>query len=170
MSASNPSRIPFEMMSAGLPVVELYLDNNLYDFPDGGCLLADPTPEGVATALLKVLNSKSLQKSMSQAGEKYMQDFPIEKGYAEFLDFIEHVVADDIPKPTGKLKPSYTSPAVFASKEVLAVAAKLPPAVSVNTTPTTKELIKKGTKLVLSRTKHFAGRKLRAVYHRIRRR
>ncbi len=170
MSASNPSRIPFEMMSAGLPVVELYLDNNLYDFPEGGCLLAEPTPEGVATALLKVLNSKSLQKSMSEAGQKYMQDYPIEKGYAEFLDFIEHVARNDIPKPTGKQKPTYSAPAIAASKEVKEVSSKLPPAVQVNTTPTTKELIKKGTKLVLSRTKGYAGRKLRAVYHRIRRR
>ena len=45
MSASNPSRIPFEMMAAGLPVVELYKENNLYDLPDEGVLLADTTPE-----------------------------------------------------------------------------------------------------------------------------
>ena len=32
MSASNPSRIPFEMMAAGLPVVELYKENNIYDW------------------------------------------------------------------------------------------------------------------------------------------
>lgn len=169
MSASNPSRIPFEMMSAGLPVVELYLDNNLYDFPDGGCLLADPTPEAVATALLKVLGNKSLQKSMSETGQAFMKDWPIEKGYAEFLDFIEHVANGKTPKPIGKQNYSYSTPAVHASKEVEAVSAKLPPAVQFNSTPTTKELIKKGTRLVLSRTKGYAVRKLRGAYRRIRR-
>lgn len=169
MSASNPSRIPFEMMSAGLPVVELYLDNNLYDFPDGGCLLADPTPEAVATALLKVLESKPLQKSMSETGQTFMKDYPIEKGYAEFLEFIENVAKGKTPKPTGKQKYSYSAPAVHASKEAEAISAKLPPAVQFNSTPTTKELIKKGTRLVLSRTKGYAARKIRGAYRRIRR-
>lgn len=169
MSASNPSRIPFEMMSAGLPVVELYLDNNLYDFPDGGCLLADPTPEAVATALLKVLESKPLQKSMSETGQTFMKDYPIEKGYAEFLEFIENVAKGKTPKPTGKQKYSYSAPAVHASKEAEAISAKLPPAVQFNSTPTTKELIKKGTRLVLSRTKGYVARKIRGAYRRIRR-
>lgn len=169
MSASNPSRIPFEMMSAGLPVVELYLDNNLYDFPDGGCLLADPTPEAVATALLMVLESEPLQKSMSKTGQAFMKDYPIEKGYAEFLEFIENVANGKPPKPTGKQKYSYSAPAVHASKEAEAISAKLPPVVQFNPTPTTKELIKKGTRLVLSRTKGYAVRKLRGAYRRIRR-
>ena len=51
MSASNPSRIPFEMMAAGLPVVELYKENNIYDMPDEGVLLARPTPEAIASAI-----------------------------------------------------------------------------------------------------------------------
>jgi len=31
ISTSNPSRIPFEMMAAGLPVVEVHRENNLYE-------------------------------------------------------------------------------------------------------------------------------------------
>ena len=169
MSASNPSRIPFAMMSAGLPVVELYLDNNLYDFPENGCLLADPSPEGVATALLKILNDKKLQESMSKAGQKFMQDYPIEKGYAEFLDFIEHVTSGDVPKPTGKQQYFYKAAAITPSKEVVEASAKLPSSAQFNATPTTKELIKKGTRLVLGRTKGYAKRKLRSAYRRIRR-
>lgn len=46
MSASNPSRIPFEMMSAGLPVVELYKENNIYDLPDEGVLLGTTNTRG----------------------------------------------------------------------------------------------------------------------------
>ena len=167
MSASNPSRIPFEMMSAGLPVVELYLENNLYDFPDGSCLLADPTPEAVAAALLKVLRSSALQHSMSRCGREFMQNYPIEKGYAEFLEFVEQVVAGNPPKPTGKLNPAYSAKPVSSTSETEAASAQLPAPVSVNAEPSTKELVKKGVKLVARRTKGFAGRKLRSVYHRI---
>lgn len=168
MSASNPSRIPFEMMSAGLPVVELFLENNLYDFPEEGVLLAEPTPEGVATALLKVLNSKTLQKSMSLAGQEFMKSYPLEKGYEEFLNLIEKIIAGETIRPTGKLKPTYLRPPVLASKEVKSASEKLPPIVPSEVLPSTKELVKKGTKLVMRRAKSYIGHKLRAAYHKIR--
>ena len=86
MSASNPSRIPFEMMAAGLPVVELYRDNNLYDFPDGGVMLSDSTPSAIATSILNILDDEKLQEKMSKEGIKFMKDYPLEKGYEEFID------------------------------------------------------------------------------------
>ncbi|MFM9054121.1 MAG: glycosyltransferase, partial [Solirubrobacterales bacterium] len=55
MSATNPSRVPFEMMAAGLPVVELGGDNTILDLPEQGCLLAHPDPAAVAVALSRVL-------------------------------------------------------------------------------------------------------------------
>lgn len=168
MSASNPSRIPFEMMSAGLPVVELYLDNNLYDFPEGGCLLAEPTPEAVAAALIKVLDSKKLQQQMSEKGRSFMKNYPIESGYAEFLSFIEAIVSGKTPKPTGKLDKTYSSPAFQSTEETEAAAKKLPALVPVDSAPSTKELVKRGIKLVAKRTKSYLGRKARAVYHKIR--
>ncbi len=84
MSSSNPSRVPFEMMAAGLPVVDLYLENNLYDFPDGGCVLAVPSAEAVAKALIEILDNDKLRKALSEGGMKYMKDFPLEKGFDEF--------------------------------------------------------------------------------------
>ena len=71
MSASNPSRIPFEMMASGLPVVELYRENNLYDFPNDGCLLADSTPEAIANALLTILDDKKLQHAIIDIKNKF---------------------------------------------------------------------------------------------------
>ena len=62
MSASNPSRIPFEMMAAGLPVVELYKENNIYDMPDEGVLLARPTPEAIASAIIHLVDSEERKK------------------------------------------------------------------------------------------------------------
>jgi hypothetical protein len=43
ISSSNPSRIPFEMMNAGLPVVEVWRVNNLYDFNEEAMLLCKQT-------------------------------------------------------------------------------------------------------------------------------
>ena len=58
MSASNSSRIPFEMMAAGLPVVEMYKENNIYDMPDGGVLLARTTPEAIASAIIYLVDHR----------------------------------------------------------------------------------------------------------------
>lgn len=167
MSASNPSRIPFEMMSAGLPVVELYLDNNIYDFPEGGCLLADPTPEAVAAALLDILNSKKKQETMSKSGLDYMKDYPIEVGYKEFLAFVDAVISGKTPAPAGKLEATYSSPAFKATDETRNAVKKLPPLTHVDPSPSTTELIKRGIRIVGSRTKRFAKNKLRSIYHRI---
>lgn len=89
LSASNPSRVPFEMMAAGLPVVDMYLENNLYDFPEQGCLLAEPSAEAIAGAILKLLNNEKMQRKMSVDGAKYMMDFPLEKGFEEFKKAID---------------------------------------------------------------------------------
>ncbi|MBR3414823.1 glycosyltransferase [Candidatus Saccharibacteria bacterium] len=118
MSASNPSRIPFEMMAAGLPVVELYRENNIYDLPEDGCLLAEPTPEAVATALIKVIEDPELQKKMGRAGAKYMKNYPLEKGYQQFIKYVDDCFKDsDIKAKAPEIKQSYTREPVVASLE-----------------------------------------------------
>lgn len=92
LSASNPSRIPFEMMASGLPVVDLYLDNNLYDFPTDGCLLAAPQPEALATAIIKLFDDEKLRKKMSIAGEKYMKKYDLSRGFKEFGESVDKLI------------------------------------------------------------------------------
>ncbi len=122
MSASNPSRIPFEMMAAGLPVVELYRENNLYDLPEDGCLLAEPTPEAVAEAVLKILEDPELQKKMSKAGAEYMKDYPLEKGYQQFLEYIDKSFKNTENSPKSKnIKQLYTRKPVIASTKTLEI-------------------------------------------------
>lgn len=94
ISSSNPSRIPFEMMAAGLPVVDLYLENNLYDFPEDGCLLAEPDPRAIAAALIKILDDDKLRKSMSDSGEKYMKNYPLNRGFDEFETIVDKIIND----------------------------------------------------------------------------
>ena len=108
------------MMAAGLPVVDLYRENNLYDVPDGGVLLADSTPEAIATAIIKVYDDEKLQKKMSQIGESYMKNYPIEKGFEQFYQFVEDVLNDKI-KPNNKIKPIYKTEKIIPSDEVLNV-------------------------------------------------
>ena len=91
-SASNPSRIPFEMMAAGLPVVDFCLENNIYDFPEDGCLLAEPKAEAVAAAILELLDDEKRRNKMSIAGRKYMKDYPLERGFKEFEAIINDII------------------------------------------------------------------------------
>ena len=117
MSSSNPSRIPFEMMAAGLPVVDLYRENNLYDIPEDGVLLADTSPEAIATAIIKILDDDKLQQSMSKKGYQFMKNYPIEKGFEEFLNFVNNIL-DDKNITDNDVRQIYNKEPIMASKEV----------------------------------------------------
>lgn len=92
LSATNPSRIPFEMMAAGLPVVDLYLENNLYDEVDEGCLLAMPDANSIAEAALKIIEDKTLYNTLSSDGYNYMKNYPLERGYKEFKEALDMII------------------------------------------------------------------------------
>ena len=94
ISSSNPSRIPFEMMTVGLPVVDIYMENNLYDMPDGGVLLAHYTPESIATAIIKIIDDEDLQRKMANAGRNYMKNKNLEYGYSQFYKAVENIIND----------------------------------------------------------------------------
>lgn len=91
MSSSNPSRIPFEMMASGLPVIDLKLENNQYDLPTDIALLAEPSPEAIAQTLLKVIRDDALREKMSKSGAQYMKDYPLEKGFQQFVQVIHNL-------------------------------------------------------------------------------
>lgn len=95
MSASNPSRIPFEMMAAGLPVVELHRENNLYDLPDEGVLLAEPTAEGIASSIVELLDNEEKRNKMSEFGMKFMKDYPLERGFEQFKKAVKDMLETD---------------------------------------------------------------------------
>lgn len=125
MSASNPSRIPFEMMAAGLPVVELYKENNLYDMPDSGVLLAEPTPEALATALVRIIDDPKLQRKMGEAGHDYMNNYPIDEGFRQFLGHIDNLFEKKPLKLTTNVRKKYNRSSVLSSNEVKAVASEI---------------------------------------------
>ena len=98
ISSSNPSRIPFEMMSAGLPVVDVCMENNLYDMPDSAISLAYYTPEAIAQAIIDLLDSPETQTAMSEAGQEYMKDKDLAVGFEQFYQAVQNVLADNIPQ------------------------------------------------------------------------
>lgn len=57
LSVTNPSRLPFEMLSSGLSVIEINRENNLFDFPEGSIHLAEPSACGIASSILEVLST-----------------------------------------------------------------------------------------------------------------
>mgnify|MGYP005840486219 CR=1 FL=1 len=113
ISSSNPSRIPFEMMAAGLPVVDVHRENNLYDMPEDAVLLADPTPESIAKALALIVQDDARRSSMSRQGITFMAGRDLSDGYAQFVEAVEHVLADRPPIP-GEIPRLYRRPSVHA--------------------------------------------------------
>lgn len=77
LSTSNPSRIPFEMMAAGLPTVDLYLENNLPDLGNSPAILASPTPDAIAAALLELVQDPVRNLDISNQEIKFMSNRPI---------------------------------------------------------------------------------------------
>ena len=92
ISSSNPSRVPFEMMAAGLPVVELYMENNLFDMPDNCVMLAHHTPESFAEAIIRLLDDRKLREKMSVNGMEYMKDKTLDREYDQFLQAVNNVI------------------------------------------------------------------------------
>ncbi len=116
ISASNPSRIPFEMMACGLPVVDLYRENNLYDMPDGGILLAESNSEAIATAILKIYENEKLMKKMSEFGAKYMKNYDLTVGFKQFVEAVNAILAGNYDMKE-EIKPLYHLEPITPSKE-----------------------------------------------------
>ncbi|MFM9994722.1 MAG: glycosyltransferase family 1 protein [Phycisphaerales bacterium] len=114
ISSSNPSRIPFEMMAAGLPVVDVHRENNLYDMPPDAILLAEQTPESIAAAVIEVLDRRERAEAMARAGTRFMADRGLERGYAEFSAAVEDILAgttDHWASRAVSIAPLYDAPA-----------------------------------------------------------
>lgn len=95
LSSSNPSRIPFEMLAAGLPVVDLRRDNNLHDYAENAVALAAQRPEAIAAALLALLDDPDRLAAMSQSGLAFMAGRAMPRGDAQFLAAMDAILAGD---------------------------------------------------------------------------
>lgn len=94
LSSSNPSCNPFDMMAAGLPSVDLYRENNLFDIPSGGVLLAHQTPESLAEAILYLISNPETLLKMSDFGAEFMKARSATGEIQEFLGAIEGILTE----------------------------------------------------------------------------
>ena len=114
LSSSNPSRIPFEMMAAGLPVVDFFGENTLYDLPDEAVLLAQRTPDSLAAALKKIIDSRTLRQSMRDAGRMFMHERPSTLEYEQVAHILEAIMHGE-GTPPHLPAPLYKAPAFAES-------------------------------------------------------
>ena len=94
VSTSNPSRIPFEMLAAGLPVVELDLENNRYDFPEECVTLATPTANAISETIYQLLEKTDMQEQIRRDAVAFMKDRPLERGFEQFLEAVDTLLEE----------------------------------------------------------------------------
>jgi glycosyltransferase involved in cell wall biosynthesis len=104
LSLTNPSRVPFEMMACGLPVVELHRDSTVWDFPEDAMLLSKGSPEALGNALLRILDDAPLRENMSAAGIQFMKSRDESVETQQFMTHFNGLVAG------GKLPDFTTGP------------------------------------------------------------
>ncbi|KVN96266.1 hypothetical protein WJ69_02850 [Burkholderia ubonensis] len=126
ISSSNPSRIPFEMMAAGLPVVELHRSNTLYDLPEDATLLCDQNPESLAEGLLSLLRDEARRTEMGRAATTFMADRPLESGMRQFLSAVQEIEAKPLREGFAAVavEPLYRTAPVVASPFLNSVSLK----------------------------------------------
>lgn len=117
LSSSNPSCNPFDMMAAGLPSVELYRENNLYDLPEEAVLLAHQTPESIAEAIIHLLDNAQQRQRMSDFGVQFMRDRTTKAEVKRFLSIIGMIDAGDsaVPVVPSRMPDKYSAKAIVAS-------------------------------------------------------
>lgn len=99
LSATNPSRIPFEMMACGLPVVEIYRANTLLDLPEAGALLALQTPHSLAEAVLWLLDRPEAAERLGRSAARHMRARTAEREDHEFLAALGAILRDEPAAP-----------------------------------------------------------------------
>lgn len=141
LSPSNPSRVPFEMMAAGLPVVEFWRETTLHDFPDEAVMLAESTPEALAEAMLRLLADEGLRQRMGAAGAAFMANRGVEIETRQFVANIERVLAgrslelDSLPPPLYQRLPITAGERVGNLPDWLKARLNAPPNAAINALP-----------------------------------
>ncbi|WNG46440.1 hypothetical protein F0U60_21730 [Archangium minus] len=88
ISATNPSRIPFEMMAAGCAVVDVARPNNFHDYEPGAISLVEPTPAAMAARIIELLRDPQLRQRQVEAGLRMMR----ERSHQRAFDQVEELI------------------------------------------------------------------------------
>lgn len=127
ISSSNPSRVPYEMMACGLPVVDIYMENNLYDYQEGTVTLAQCRSESIAQAILNIFNDPILQKKIENSNINYMKNRDMHVGLRQFMDCIHEVVNANEFSLTEKPEITYLTGPIKATYQLVEIKNNLKP-------------------------------------------
>lgn len=86
-STTNPSLVPYEMMSCGVAVVDLDFNNSVvsYDSYDN-VMLVDTTAENVAKGIIELLENKKLREEKVKNALKFCKKFPTEDEMCKLVE------------------------------------------------------------------------------------
>lgn len=114
ISATNPSRIPFEMMAAGCVPVDIYSYNNLFDYGAGTGVLAYQSPASLAEAMFRLLTDDAWRADRATCGINFVRNRTLEWEVDVAVNVVNHVLSggslDDLPTPG----PSYTDKPILS--------------------------------------------------------
>ena len=89
-SPTNPSNIPYEMMAAGLPCLDLNT-NNKQDLKEGLLYLAQPNVYSITMSIIDALNDTDKLELTSRAGLHFMKERPLSLAFAQMRAIVEDI-------------------------------------------------------------------------------
>lgn len=102
-------------MACGLPVVDLYAENNLHDYSEKSCILSNPDSVDIAASIYHLLNNAIALKKMPTAAKELMINKDEEYESRQFEYALSKIFLNsDYPLPD--LTPSYGSDAFTYDK------------------------------------------------------
>lgn len=86
-STTNPSLVPYEMMSCGCAVVDFDFNNSVVSYDNyENAMLVDTTPEKIAEGILKLYENPKLRKNMVKNGLEFCKKFPSEEEMCKLIE------------------------------------------------------------------------------------
>ena len=98
LSATNPSRVPFEMVASGLPVVDLRTRTTSLDYQSLPITLAEPTPNGIADGIEAAISGSNLISKSVDSTPGLQSTGTISGETSDFENAILEYFADERPK------------------------------------------------------------------------
>lgn len=127
-SATNYSLVPQEMMTCGLPVLEVDNDSTRRVYPDDVIRFARPNVQDIAEAAAELLTNDDLRAELSERGHEWSKQFTFEKSARHMETSLRerialHIQKNDYtppkPRPTASVViPTYNGGEIW--KRVLA--------------------------------------------------
>lgn len=95
-STTNPSLVPYEMMSCGCPVVDMDVENALSKYGDNenNVFLVDPLPETFAKQLEDIIDDNEKRELIRKSAKGWVaKEFPTE---TEMKEFVEKIIVEEM--------------------------------------------------------------------------